>query len=309
MSEKFQAVVIGGGPGGYVCAIRLAQLGLKTACIESRGSLGGTCLNVGCIPSKNLLNFSENYYKAKSLWLYGKTFFEQSKLKSHSELKKASSISPEMLKDEKRFSSPIFDEFQEEFIYGDALLKGSPKKDDNNAAYFSWVDFLERNALRIFKREISKYSLEKYSLDKYEGFIPTPYQIDVNAFIARSKFFSGEIYLKRGLRFQDQGQSYSKFIVKDELEEAHSSFADFLNYVRAFKGGGRKAFLTEKEFSSKEFVVRKRKALPFTEEAKLYLGLIYSLQNQHTQAIEVFKNTLKDIIFKVSKDKKIELNQ
>ena len=50
MAEKFQAVVIGGGPGGYVCAIRLSQLGLKTACIESRGSLGGTCLNVGCIP-------------------------------------------------------------------------------------------------------------------------------------------------------------------------------------------------------------------------------------------------------------------
>ena len=66
MSEKFQAVVIGGGPGGYVCAIRLAQLGLKTACIESRGSLGGTCLNIGCIPSKNLLNFSENFYKAKN---------------------------------------------------------------------------------------------------------------------------------------------------------------------------------------------------------------------------------------------------
>ena len=66
MSNKFQAVVIGGGPGGYVCAIRLAQLGLKTACIESRGSLGGTCLNVGCIPSKNLLNISENYHKAQN---------------------------------------------------------------------------------------------------------------------------------------------------------------------------------------------------------------------------------------------------
>ena len=66
MSDKFQAVVIGGGPGGYVCAIRLAQLGLKTACIESRGSLGGTCLNVGCIPSKNLLNLSENYHKAQN---------------------------------------------------------------------------------------------------------------------------------------------------------------------------------------------------------------------------------------------------
>ncbi len=67
MSEKFQAVVIGGGPGGYVCAIRLSQLGLKTACIESRGSLGGTCLNVGCIPSKSLLNLSEEFHKVKGL--------------------------------------------------------------------------------------------------------------------------------------------------------------------------------------------------------------------------------------------------
>tara|TARA_Y100000590_G_scaffold444552_1_gene575457 strand:- start:3777 stop:5177 length:1401 start_codon:yes stop_codon:yes gene_type:complete len=66
MSQKFDAVIIGGGPGGYVCAIRLAQLGQKTACIESRGSLGGTCLNVGCIPSKSLLNLSENYHRAKN---------------------------------------------------------------------------------------------------------------------------------------------------------------------------------------------------------------------------------------------------
>ncbi len=66
MSEKFDAIVIGGGPGGYVCAIRLAQLGKKTACIEYRGTLGGTCLNIGCIPSKNLLNLSENFQKAKN---------------------------------------------------------------------------------------------------------------------------------------------------------------------------------------------------------------------------------------------------
>ncbi len=63
--DNFDLVVIGGGPGGYVCAIRAAQLGLKTACIESRGTLGGTCLNVGCIPSKSLLNLSENFHKAK----------------------------------------------------------------------------------------------------------------------------------------------------------------------------------------------------------------------------------------------------
>jgi len=66
MPEKnYDVVVIGGGPGGYVAAIRAAQLGLKTACVEMRKSLGGTCLNVGCIPSKALLTSSEKFAEAK----------------------------------------------------------------------------------------------------------------------------------------------------------------------------------------------------------------------------------------------------
>lgn len=61
--NHYDAVVIGGGPAGYVHAIKLAQLNIKTACIESRGALGGTCLNVGCIPSKSLLNNSHLYHQ------------------------------------------------------------------------------------------------------------------------------------------------------------------------------------------------------------------------------------------------------
>lgn len=63
MSETFDVVVIGSGPGGYVAAIRAAQLGLKTACVEKYKELGGTCLNVGCIPSKALLHSTEFYWK------------------------------------------------------------------------------------------------------------------------------------------------------------------------------------------------------------------------------------------------------
>ena len=65
MDNNFDLIVIGSGPGGYVCAIRSAQLGLKTACVESEKTLGGTCLNIGCIPSKSLLNSSEIYHKAQ----------------------------------------------------------------------------------------------------------------------------------------------------------------------------------------------------------------------------------------------------
>ncbi|MFM7416161.1 MAG: dihydrolipoyl dehydrogenase [Alphaproteobacteria bacterium] len=65
MSDAFDVIVIGAGPGGYVCAIRAAQLGLKVACVETRETLGGTCLNVGCIPSKALLQSSEHYEEAQ----------------------------------------------------------------------------------------------------------------------------------------------------------------------------------------------------------------------------------------------------
>ena len=63
--DKFDIVIIGSGPGGYVAAIRAAQLGLKTAIVEKDKELGGTCLNIGCIPSKALLTSSDHYVFAK----------------------------------------------------------------------------------------------------------------------------------------------------------------------------------------------------------------------------------------------------
>src|SRR5262245_50421494 len=70
--NSFDLIVIGSGPGGYVCAIRAAQLGLKTACVEKRRTLGGTCLNVGCIPSKAMLQSSHKFEEAgHALALHG----------------------------------------------------------------------------------------------------------------------------------------------------------------------------------------------------------------------------------------------
>src|SRR5580658_5811900 len=74
MADTYDVVVIGGGPGGYVAAIRAAQLGLKTACVDKRGTPGGTCLNIGCIPSKALLQSSEKYTETQhALGVHGIT--------------------------------------------------------------------------------------------------------------------------------------------------------------------------------------------------------------------------------------------
>src|SRR6185436_13725045 len=66
MPDRYDVIVIGGGPGGYIAAIRAAQLGKKVACVEKNPALGGTCLNIGCIPSKALLDSSELFYLAKN---------------------------------------------------------------------------------------------------------------------------------------------------------------------------------------------------------------------------------------------------
>ena len=95
MSEKFQVVVIGGGPGGYVCSIRLAQLGYKTACVDSRNALGGTCLNVGCIPSKSLLSLSEKFHNTKYLSEKGFESYDDFRKRVRKAITKVSSIMSE----------------------------------------------------------------------------------------------------------------------------------------------------------------------------------------------------------------------
>ncbi len=76
--EEFDSIIIGSGPAGYVCAIRAAQLGLKVCCIEKSNTLGGTCLNIGCIPSKSLLHASQAYDQAKNYETMGISFSDVS---------------------------------------------------------------------------------------------------------------------------------------------------------------------------------------------------------------------------------------
>ncbi len=131
--EKFDVVIIGSGPGGYIAAIRCAQLGKKVALIERYNSLGGTCLNVGCIPSKALLDSSEHYHKAKEQ--FGEHGIQLSNL---------SVDMPQMIKRKR--------EVVEQTVGGIQFLM----KKNKVTVYHGFGSFIDRNTIEIEKEDGSK---------------------------------------------------------------------------------------------------------------------------------------------------------
>lgn len=137
---KYDVTVIGSGPGGYVAAIRAAQLGLKTAIIERYNSLGGTCLNVGCIPSKALLDSSEHYHNAKE------------KFELHGiDLKSLKVNMPQMIKRK--------NEVVEQTVKGVEFLMKKNKID----VYHGHGSFVDKNTISIAKEDGAK---EEITSDK-----------------------------------------------------------------------------------------------------------------------------------------------
>src|SRR5262245_12253500 len=123
--SEFDVVVIGSGPGGYVCAIRAAQLGLKVACVEKRATLGGTCLNIGCIPSKALLQSSEKYHEATNgLGVFGvkvgKVELDLAGLMAHKD---------KVVTDNVNGVAFLFRKNKVEWVKGAATIKGAGKVD------------------------------------------------------------------------------------------------------------------------------------------------------------------------------------
>jgi dihydrolipoamide dehydrogenase len=123
--QHFDLVVIGGGPAGYVAAIRAAQLGFKTACVEKRGALGGTCLNVGCIPSKALLESSEHFVNAKNKFSKHGIVVGEVKLDLGAMMKRKDTVVRQLTQG----VAGLFKKNQVEWLKGHGSLKGGQAGD------------------------------------------------------------------------------------------------------------------------------------------------------------------------------------
>ena len=184
MSEKFDAIVIGGGPGGYVCAIRLAQLGKKTACVEYRGTLGGTCLNIGCIPSKALLHASE---------LFEETNHKFSKLgivtgKASVNWDKMLDYKSDIVNQNTKGIEFLFKKNKIDIIKGWGSIKG-PGVIEVNEKTFNLVNAIPRD---ISTKKIVAYAIRKVAFSKNTGVSISKYKKIIEKIIP----YIGPLYIK-----------------------------------------------------------------------------------------------------------------
>lgn len=168
--KKYDIVIIGSGPGGYIAAIRASQLGFKTAIIEKYSKLGGTCLNVGCIPSKTLLESSEHYYQAKTNFL------------DHGIIINNLSIDFQKLLNRKQ---QIIHQLANGIKY---LIKKN-----NIDLYYGIAEFKEKNLIaikeRIIEKELIKFQYAIIATGSKPNIIP-PLYIDKQRFISSTEALS-----------------------------------------------------------------------------------------------------------------------
>ncbi len=245
----------------------------------------------------------ENYYRAKALWLIGKSYYEQSRLKNFPDLAASQDISKEMLEDEHRSGQPLFKEFDQSYLYSEDSLKQGTKSDDNSANFLAWVDFLEQSAIRVFQLELPKYLQAFTDSAGVAEFLEGAKQQDNSVFMMRSLFLKGKIYMNRAIRYMTSAAgSHSTSLARPvknehvlmELSNARAAFLEFLDFSRS-SGYADRARLTELEQNSQEFPQRTRRPVKLLEDAQIYLGSIATLRGDYEKAIEYYRGILSGI--------------
>lgn len=252
----------------------------------------------------------ENYYKSKALFWVGKTFYEQSRLPSYGDLLKSNSFPDIVLRDEQRHAQLKFEEFipseqQEEH----AIISKTTELDEKQAAYQYWIESLEKNALNIFLYDLPRHIPPAANAEENLVTQPPSRVKDGQIFIARSRFLSGQIYLKRGLRFiQGSKKKISKPSERaiQELDQATTSFLSLLSFTYPFgHKNAENSSLTEPRMGAQEFPYRQRHPVYLDDEAGIYLGVCAALKGDYHQSIEYFRDILSSMIERAERIKAV----
>ncbi|MBN4066953.1 hypothetical protein JYU14_02600 [Simkania negevensis] len=239
------------------------------------------------------LKKKENFYKAKALWLIGKSYYDQSQLTNFADLQTSSSIPQEMIDIEINLGGMLFREFDVDYIYTNQAFGDITEKDENYANYKAWIDFLLNNALRVFRIEMEKYTPSlAVGTDATYVIAEELQKHDLNSYIAKARFLTGKIHMRKAKEFlkttKDEPKSNPLFM--QEMSLAHNAFSLFLEFIQSPYIKNKP--LNTYRFGSEEFPLRLRHSISYTDEAKVYLGVIASLRGDYHSSNNEYKQLL-----------------
>ena len=238
----------------------------------------------------------EDYVKARALFLIGMSFYEESQLKKVSALASSHLIDHELWLEIERDHRPIVPEFNEEWIYSDEMLGSVQDQDQDQALFESWVDFLEQSALRIFQKALPQFVFSQEDNEINYQASQSEEQRDLISYIARSRFLSGEIHMKRAMRLirssrllpQENRQA------RKDLEMAMTAFLSYLDFAEPliYTSEEKAQGIDAERFGSQEFPRRSRRELNQVDEARIFIGVIASLKGSYQEAIAHYRDLL-----------------
>lgn len=250
------------------------------------------------------IRLREDFYKAKSLWMIGKSLDEQSRLKRISELVVSNDLPDEMVEDESRVGQLIVKEFNLDLAYSEEMFQGESEEEDlEEANRDMWIEFLEQGALRVFLEELPNYASNR--MDMGSGYAGERYKKKENDnFIASSRFLSGDIYMRRALRFirSSSAKIRENAQALQELDLARRSFLHYLDFTKSLERDSQKStyLLTEMEFNTREFPLDAPRSFNLIDEARIYLGVIENLKGKYQDAIIHYREILTNMLHDVS---------
>lgn len=240
--------------------------------------------------------YRQQHFQAKAVWLTARSLVKQSELQSFSDLIAAEQMEFYQLDDEQRSGVIITEDFNRSFVYSEKFLgRKKADQDRDRANYEQWVHYLEQEALDLFETELPKYQSIAASTAETMKVFSRDELLDNTLFIARSRFMSGQVYLRRALRTLAASRSddpKASLAVRD-LESAKLSFANFLEYASVVEK------ISEKPNNSASFPASARFPLRLVEEAYMNLATIAGLSNNWTEAIAIYQDLLNLIAKKI----------
>ncbi len=236
----------------------------------------------------------ENYFKAKALYLVGRSYLEQSTLETLSELAHSHNLTDVIWPELEPRHTNLYAEFKQGSFYTRERLQSLSNADSSRVHYQTWVEHLENRALQVFQRDLPEYLDRSIANGATGWIIGRGKDKDQEVFLAHSRFLTGELFVRRSLRHirSSRALPQDNNLARSELNKATTAFLGYLDFAKPLAFGRAENDLSSTRLGAQEFPERRRHPISRIDDAYIYLGVIAGLKGAHHEAIGHYRDLI-----------------